>query len=37
MFLISACNTVSGIGEDLQKAGQAVSSGSQKTKEKLSN
>lgn len=34
-FLLSACNTVEGVGKDLGKAGDAISDSAEKTKKKL--
>jgi len=33
-LLLSACNTISGIGKDFSAAGDAVSNSAEKTKEK---
>ncbi|MFW0777447.1 MAG: entericidin A/B family lipoprotein [Rickettsiales bacterium] len=32
---LSACNTVKGIGEDVEAAGEAITDTSEKTKEKM--
>jgi predicted small secreted protein len=34
---ISACNTISGAGEDIKAAGNAIENAAKKTKEKISN
>ena len=33
--LLAACNTVQGVGQDVQGAGQAVEKGARKTKEAI--
>ena len=35
-LLLSACNTIQGMGEDLTAAGEGVSKTAEKTKEKIS-
>lgn len=34
---ISACNTISGAGEDIKAAGTAIENAAKKTKDKISN
>lgn len=34
-FALSACNTVSGMGRDIEAAGEAITGTSEKTKEKM--
>lgn len=34
-FVLTGCNTVSGIGQDMKKAGEAVGKSSEKVREKL--
>lgn len=35
LIVLSACNTVQGMGEDLSKAGEAIGTSAKKTKEKM--
>ncbi len=36
LSLLSACNTIQGVGQDLSAAGEGVANTAQKTKEKIS-
>lgn len=35
LLLLSACNTVDGVGRDLRSAGETISGGAQKTKQEM--
>lgn len=37
VLLLASCNTMSGLGDDIQAAGGAIKSTAVKTKEKVSN
>ncbi|MEM1299630.1 MAG: entericidin A/B family lipoprotein [Pseudomonadota bacterium] len=36
-MLLAACNTVQGVGQDVQDAGEALEKGAKKTKEAITN
>lgn len=35
LFIVSACNTISGIGQDIEAGGSAISNTADKTKRKM--
>lgn len=35
LLLLSACNTIHGIGRDIESAGEVIGEGAQRTKEKM--